>query len=103
MPTFLENFAEYKGNVVYIKDTLYVVTYVNPLKFFSDQRPEDCRINVNGKIYPLMFRGWRLCNDLKYRKRGEDELGFSGPHSAFIVSIQDKQRSLHLAPFQKPH
>ncbi len=83
MPTTRVNFAVNRGNVVCIKDKLYVVTYVNPLKFFLDQMPADCRINVDGKCYPLVFKDWRLCDDLKYRKRLEDELGFSGPYSAF--------------------
>jgi hypothetical protein len=83
VPTIVVNFAEKRGNVVYIKDKLYVVTYANPLKFFPDQILADCRINVDGKIYPLLFKGWRLCDDLKYRKRLDGGLGFSGPYSGF--------------------
>lgn len=82
MPNIVVNFVEMKANVAYIKDKLYVITYANPLKFFQNQVLEDCRITVNGKVYPLLFKGCRLCDDLKYRKK-LDELGFSGPYSGF--------------------
>jgi len=39
-------------------------------------------IVVNGKRYPLFFKGKRLCSDLKYRSK-EVGLGWSGPDSAF--------------------
>lgn len=82
MPTNVVNFVEMKGNVVRIKDKLHVITYANPFKFFEEQILADCRITVDSKVYPLLYRGWRLCDDLKYRKRLDDH-GCSGPHSSF--------------------
>jgi len=83
--TFVEN----KNNVVSLGEKVYGVFYLSGFPPFFKKPPiEDEYIIVNGKKYPLVFNGHRLCSDLKYRTSLLG-IAFSGPYSAFSPLCQE--------------
>jgi hypothetical protein len=67
-----------------INDKFYEITSDDPKTEpkLETLDPTKCSINVDGTHYPLRFKGFSLCNDLKYRRTLYD-IGWSGPFSSF--------------------
>ncbi len=105
MPHESVRFISHEGSVVHINDKAYavhlvikrvikrVIKTVDSQTFFANPAPEELMITVDDKNYPLAYKGWKLCDDLKYRKGlcGDQEnredlkskFAFSGPYSNF--------------------
>lgn len=75
------NFLENEGDFVSLGEKMYVVQFNRDMNSVFYDPPH---IIVSGRKYPLEYKGYRLCDDLQYRKSLKDSLPFSGPHSAFI-------------------
>ena len=84
-------FVKNENNAVLIKGKYYVVLYTTPTPLFFGNQPQ---INVDGKKYPLEYKGYRLCDDLRYRKSPKDALAFSGPYSAFSPVDSDNDKPI---------